>query len=288
MADARLSPSDVTHVNSHGTSTPPGDAAEAEAIYKVFGCTGAGRDFDQGSDRPHPGRRRGHRGGRRGAHHAHRQIPPTTGHRPRSTPRSSSTSSSAARGTGNRGRSSPTLSASGATTAAWCSSRLARQRAVELPRPSMPVLDGQGFEQVLGRRRWRSPCTRPGPAARLRRRGRPSARSPCRCGRTCSAAPTRRRPRRPCATSESSGKPREYLASKAAWRLGGSGLMPITAVRADLAEHVAQRAGLGRAPGRVGLRVEVDQHLAALKARQGDLVAGLVGQVERRRRVAGL
>ncbi|HXW81289.1 MAG TPA: beta-ketoacyl-ACP synthase II [Acidimicrobiales bacterium] len=40
MADARLSPAEVTHVNTHGTSTPPGDAAEAEAIYKVFGAPG--------------------------------------------------------------------------------------------------------------------------------------------------------------------------------------------------------------------------------------------------------
>jgi 3-oxoacyl-[acyl-carrier-protein] synthase II len=40
MADALLSPADVTHVNAHGTSTPPGDAAEAEAIFKVFGTPG--------------------------------------------------------------------------------------------------------------------------------------------------------------------------------------------------------------------------------------------------------
>jgi 3-oxoacyl-[acyl-carrier-protein] synthase II len=40
IADAQLSPSDITHVNAHGTSTPNGDAAEAEAIYKVFGYPG--------------------------------------------------------------------------------------------------------------------------------------------------------------------------------------------------------------------------------------------------------
>ena len=40
MADATLSPADVAHVNTHGTSTPPGDAAEAEAIFKVFGAPG--------------------------------------------------------------------------------------------------------------------------------------------------------------------------------------------------------------------------------------------------------
>jgi 3-oxoacyl-[acyl-carrier-protein] synthase II len=40
LADAQLSPDQVTHINAHGTSTPPGDAAEAEAIYKVFGFPG--------------------------------------------------------------------------------------------------------------------------------------------------------------------------------------------------------------------------------------------------------
>jgi 3-oxoacyl-[acyl-carrier-protein] synthase II len=40
LADALLSPADVTHINTHGTSTPPGDAAEAEAISKVFGAPG--------------------------------------------------------------------------------------------------------------------------------------------------------------------------------------------------------------------------------------------------------
>jgi 3-oxoacyl-[acyl-carrier-protein] synthase II len=39
-ADAQIAPSEVTQINAHGTSTPPGDAAEAEAIYKVFGSPG--------------------------------------------------------------------------------------------------------------------------------------------------------------------------------------------------------------------------------------------------------
>jgi len=37
LDDAGLGPSDITHVNGHGTSTPLNDAAEAEAIVKIFG-----------------------------------------------------------------------------------------------------------------------------------------------------------------------------------------------------------------------------------------------------------
>ncbi len=40
MADAGISPSDVVHINAHGTSTPLNDAAEAEALAKVFGTSG--------------------------------------------------------------------------------------------------------------------------------------------------------------------------------------------------------------------------------------------------------
>jgi 3-oxoacyl-[acyl-carrier-protein] synthase II len=40
LLDAGLSPSDITHVNAHGTSTPANDEAEAEAIAKVFGSPG--------------------------------------------------------------------------------------------------------------------------------------------------------------------------------------------------------------------------------------------------------
>ena len=37
LADAGLEPSAIGHVNAHGTSTPLNDAAEAEALVKVFG-----------------------------------------------------------------------------------------------------------------------------------------------------------------------------------------------------------------------------------------------------------
>ena len=39
LADAGLEPSDIAHVNAHGTSTPLNDAAEAAAISKVFGAS---------------------------------------------------------------------------------------------------------------------------------------------------------------------------------------------------------------------------------------------------------
>jgi 3-oxoacyl-[acyl-carrier-protein] synthase II len=37
LADAQVSPSEVGHINAHGTSTPLNDLAEAQAIEKVFG-----------------------------------------------------------------------------------------------------------------------------------------------------------------------------------------------------------------------------------------------------------
>jgi 3-oxoacyl-[acyl-carrier-protein] synthase II len=37
LADAQLTPSDVSHINAHGTSTPLNDLAEAIAVRHVFG-----------------------------------------------------------------------------------------------------------------------------------------------------------------------------------------------------------------------------------------------------------
>jgi 3-oxoacyl-[acyl-carrier-protein] synthase II len=40
LDDAGLTPSDIVHINAHGTSTPLNDAAEAEAIANLFGSPG--------------------------------------------------------------------------------------------------------------------------------------------------------------------------------------------------------------------------------------------------------
>jgi 3-oxoacyl-[acyl-carrier-protein] synthase II len=37
LADARVNPSDVDYVNAHATSTPRGDAAEAQILHNVLG-----------------------------------------------------------------------------------------------------------------------------------------------------------------------------------------------------------------------------------------------------------
>lgn len=79
IADAGLVPADIAHINAHGTSTPLNDAAEAEAISKVFGTPGPPVTSTKGVT--------GHALGAAGALEAaaillsieHRLIPPTAG-----------------------------------------------------------------------------------------------------------------------------------------------------------------------------------------------------------------
>ncbi len=80
LADAGLSPSDIVHINAHGTSTPKNDEAEAEAVAKLFGAPGPAVTSTKGIT--------GHALGGAGAIEAaavllamrHKLIPPTSGH----------------------------------------------------------------------------------------------------------------------------------------------------------------------------------------------------------------
>ena len=79
LADAGLQPTDIGHVNAHGTSTPLNDAAEAAAVTEVFGPRGVAVTSTKGVT--------GHALGAAGALEAiamllameHRSIPPTAG-----------------------------------------------------------------------------------------------------------------------------------------------------------------------------------------------------------------
>jgi 3-oxoacyl-[acyl-carrier-protein] synthase II len=79
LADAGLRPADIRQINAHGTSTPLNDAAEAEAIAKVFGSPGPPVVSTKGVT--------GHALGAAGALEAvalllsfkHKLIPPTAG-----------------------------------------------------------------------------------------------------------------------------------------------------------------------------------------------------------------
>ncbi len=80
LAEAGIKPGDIRQINAHGTSTPLNDAAEAEAIGKVFGTPGPPVTSTKGIT--------GHALGAAGALEAaavllsmeHRLIPPTAGH----------------------------------------------------------------------------------------------------------------------------------------------------------------------------------------------------------------
>lgn len=80
LDDAGLDPSDISHVNAHGTGTRENDSAEAQALVRVFG-PGVVLTANKGA--------LGHAGAAAGAIEAvatvlameHRLIPPTSGHR---------------------------------------------------------------------------------------------------------------------------------------------------------------------------------------------------------------
>ena len=79
LADAGLSAADIVHINAHGTATPLNDAAEADAVVKVFGSPGPPMTSTKGVT--------GHALGGAGALEAaavvlsmvHRLLPPTMG-----------------------------------------------------------------------------------------------------------------------------------------------------------------------------------------------------------------
>ena len=81
LADAGITADDIVHINAHGTSTPLNDAAEAEAINKVFG--GANKPIVTSTKGV-----TGHALGAAGAIEAaavvlamqHGKVPPTVGH----------------------------------------------------------------------------------------------------------------------------------------------------------------------------------------------------------------
>lgn len=83
LADAGAAAADVSHVNAHGTGTLQGDAAEAEALWQVFGSTQPPVTSIKGAT--------GHSLGASGAIEAvasvlaitNRLVPPTTGHNAR-------------------------------------------------------------------------------------------------------------------------------------------------------------------------------------------------------------
>ena len=115
LDDAGLSPSDIVHINAHGTSTPLNDAAEAAAMAAVFGSTRPAVTSTKGVT--------GHALGAAGAleaaavllSFANKLIPPQPAPR-HSTPNSTSTSSSVRRVRGHRDQPCRTTSASVDTT----------------------------------------------------------------------------------------------------------------------------------------------------------------------------
>ena len=124
LADAEIAPSDVGHINAHGTSTPLNDLAEARAITKVFGEPGPLVTSTKGVT--------GHGLAAAGAIEAvaavltidRATIPPTAGYA-EPDPEITIPIVHGEPGPGSRRRSSRIPSASVATTAAWCCCLLA-------------------------------------------------------------------------------------------------------------------------------------------------------------------
>ena len=115
LDDAGLEPGDIRQINAHGTSTPLNDAAEAEAVLKVFGDAGPPVTSIKGVT--------GHALGAAGALEAaavllsfqHRLIPPTAN--TKVVDLGIDVVTGDARDRGSPARRSPTTSASAATTA---------------------------------------------------------------------------------------------------------------------------------------------------------------------------
>ena len=125
MDDADITPDQVRHINAHGTSTDKNDAAEAEAVAKVFGTDDSGPLVTSTKGIT------GHALGAAGALEAvavllamqHGKVPPTAGLIERDPELPAINIVEGGPPTGSPGHHCRTASASAGTTAPWCSAR---------------------------------------------------------------------------------------------------------------------------------------------------------------------